>query len=549
MKENRETDSGRSMKIWLPLLTAIGIALGIWIGNRYTRFSGHGRVTGIGKIDAVLNYVKESYVDTIDARRLVEEALPKIVHELDPHSVYISAAEMKRVNEDMEGHFSGIGVSFYVLRDTIVVTGIVPGGPSEAAGIVPWDRIVTVDDSLVAGTGITNDGVLKTLRGEKGSEVRLGIKRADDDQMKEILVTRGDIPMNSVNAAYMLTDSIGYIKLARNFGFNTFNEFISAISKLKSNGASSFMIDLRGNVGGSLDIVVAMLNEFLDKGNLIVYAEGRNFPRVDHYANGSGTCKSDDLVVLIDELSASASEIFAGAVQDNDRGLVIGRRSFGKGLVQSQRLFPDGSAVRLTVARYYTASGRSIQRHYEKGKYDEYEMDAINRYIEGDYLNVDTVSNHLIPYKTIGGRTVFGGGGIMPDIFIPRDTSGINSYYNLIVNNRFDEKYAMLYSDTNRKKLERFSTWQELHDYLMQQPLLLNLASFADHNGIRKRPYYIQESTALLESVMEAYIVRNFFGEEAFWAVYQKNDLLIKKGIELIETGKTSKKSVLRNDY
>jgi len=358
---------------------------------------------------------------------------------------------MKRVNEDLEGHFSGIGVSFYVLRDTIVVTSIVPGGPSEAAGIMPWDRIVRVNDTLVAGMKIDNESVLKKLRGEKGSEVKLGINRGNDDFV-EVTVTRGDIPMSSVNAAYMLTNKIGFVKLGRNFGFNTFSEFISAISKLKSQGATAFMIDLRGNAGGSLDIVVAMVNEFLHKGDLIVYAEGRNFPRIDNYANGSGTCKEDDVIVLVDELSASASEILAGAIQDHDRGLVIGRRTFGKGLVQSQRNFPDGSAVRLTVARYYTASGRSIQRSYEKGKYDEYEMDAINRYLEGDYVNVDTVSNHLSPYKTLGGRTVYGGDGIMPDIFVARDTTGINSYYNAVVNSRLDERYAMIYSDTYRER-------------------------------------------------------------------------------------------------
>ena len=504
-------DAEKKVKTWLPLWIGIGIALGIFVGSKYGQFGRSGAVQGAGKIDAVLNYVRESYVDTVNMRQLVEDALPNIIQQLDPHSEYISAADMKRVNEDLEGHFSGIGVSFYVLRDTIVVTSIVPGGPSEAAGIMPWDRIVRVNDTLVAGMKIDNESVLKKLRGEKGSEVKLGINRGNDDFV-EVTVTRGDIPMSSVNAAYMLTNKIGFVKLGRNFGFNTFSEFISAISKLKSQGATAFMIDLRGNAGGSLDIVVAMVNEFLHKGDLIVYAEGRNFPRIDNYANGSGTCKEDDVIVLVDELSASASEILAGAIQDHDRGLVIGRRTFGKGLVQSQRNFPDGSAVRLTVARYYTASGRSIQRSYEKGKYDEYEMDAINRYLEGDYVNVDTVSNHLSPYKTLGGRTVYGGDGIMPDIFVARDTTGINSYYNAVVNSRLDERYAMIYSDTYRERLSSFDNWQELYKYLRQQPLLLNLVSFADNNGIRRRPYYIQESAELLENTMYAYIARNFFG-------------------------------------
>lgn len=533
---------------WLPLWISIGIAIGIFIGSKYSIFNTSGNLVGAGKIDAVLNYIHESYVDTVNTYQLVEDALPNIIQELDPHSEYISAADMKRVNESLEGHFSGIGVSFYVLKDTIVVTGIVPGGPSEAAGIMPWDRIVMVDDSVVAGKNIRNEEVLRVLRGERGTEVKLGVKSAGSNYMHDIIVTRGEIPVNSVNAAYMLTDNIGFIKLGVNFGFNTFSEFISAISKLKNMGARSFIVDLRGNAGGSLEVVVAMVNEFLQKGDLIVYAEGRNFPRTDNYANGSGTCKEDDIVILIDELSASASEIFAGAIQDHDRGLIIGRRSFGKGLVQSQRNFPDGSAVRLTVARYYTASGRSIQRGYEKGRYDEYEMDAINRYIQGDYVNIDTLNN-LTPFKTLGGRTVYGGDGIMPDVFISRDTTGYNSYYNTVVNRRLDEEYAMVYSDMNRDKLDSFNAWQDLYKYLRQQPLLLNLVSYADNNGVRRRPYYIQESAELFENNLYAYIIRNFFGEEAFWAAYYREDPLLHKGVELIETGKTRKVNILNEEF
>ena len=533
---------------WLPLWISIGIAIGIFIGSKYGRFSIPGSLDGSSKINAVLNYIQESYVDTINPYRLVEDALPNIIHELDPHSEYISAADMKRVNESMEGHFSGIGVSFYILKDTIVVTSIVPGGPSEAAGIMPWDRIVMVDDSVVAGNKMQNEDVQRVLQGESGTEVKLGILSNGGNIVHDIIVTRGEIPVNSVNAAYMLTDRIGFIKLGVNFGFNTFSEFISAISKLKSTGAESFIIDLRGNAGGSLDVVVAMVNEFLQKGDLIVYTEGRNFPRTDNYANGSGTCKDDDIVVLIDELSASASEIFAGAIQDHDRGLIIGRRSFGKGLVQSQRNFPDGSALRLTVARYYTASGRSIQRVYEKGRYNEYEMDAINRYIQGDYVNIDTLKN-LTPFQTLGGRTVYGGDGIMPDIFISRDTTGYNSYYNSVVNRRLDEEYAMMYSDMHKEKLSSFETWRDLYNYLRQQPLLLNLVSHADNNGIRRRPYYIQESGDLFENNMIAYIVRNFFGEEAFWASYYREDPLLHKGVELIETEKTTKANILKEEY
>ncbi|HCB88305.1 MAG TPA: peptidase S41 [Porphyromonadaceae bacterium] len=537
----------KKIKTWLPLWIGLGIALGILIGSIYSQFGSTGKVDGTGKIDAIFNYINKSYVDTVNIRQLVEEALPKIVQELDPHSAYISASEMRRLNEDLEGHFSGIGVSFYVLSDTIVVTSIVPGGPSEAAGIQQWDRIVNVNDTLIAGRKITNADVLQKLRGEKGSEVKLGIKRNDDTKLTDITVTRGDIPMNSVQAAYMQTSTIGYIKVGT-FGFNTFNEFISALSKLKSQGAHSFVIDLRGNSGGSLEVVVAMVNEFLHKGDLIVYADGRNFPRQDNYANGSGTSKEDDIVILIDELSASASEIFAGAIQDNDRGLVMGRRSFGKGLVQSQRNFPDGSAVRLTVARYYTPSGRSIQRKYEKGKYDEYELEALNRYMQGDYANSDTAST-LIQFKTEGGRTVFGGDGIMPDVFIARDTIGMNSYFNMIANKDFIQEYAVTYSDMHKHKLREFQSAEDLARYLYKQPLLMNLVSYADNKGIRPRPYYIEESRKLFERHLVSYIVRNFFGEESYFSVYMQDDVLMKNAVNFIERGLAKPESVVQEKY
>ncbi len=540
-------NSENKFKIWIPLIVGLSIAIGIFIGNKYSAKGENGISGKIGKLEAVLGYIDRSYVDTVDMREIVEDALPKILQELDPHSSYISAKDMKRVNEEMEGHFSGIGVSFYVIRDTIVVTSIVPGGPSEAAGIKQWDRIVNVNDSSVANIKIANAEILNRLRGEKGSEVKLGLKREGSQDLTNIVVTRGDIPMNSVQASFMQTENTGYIKVGT-FGYNTFNEFISALSKLKSKGANSFVIDLRGNSGGSLEVVIAMVNEFLQKGDLIVYADGNNFPREDNYANGSGTCKNDEIVVLIDEMSASASEIFAGAIQDHDRGLVIGRRSFGKGLVQSQRLFPDGSAVRLTVARYYTPSGRSIQRKYEKGKNSEYEMEAISRYMKGDYVNTDSASG-LTPFKTIGDRTVYGGDGIMPDIFMPRDTLGFNSYYSSLANRDYIQEYAMIYSDMNKNKLSEFESYQELESFLQRQPLVLNMVSYADNNGIRPRPYYIEESRKIFEKQLISYIIRNFFGEDGFYPVYMQDDTLFKKAIELIEDGKVAPESVRSKEY
>lgn len=539
----------RKSYVWGPLLIALGIALGIFIGNTYSTFNFVGKRTGSNKFDAVLKYINEAYVDTIRVSDLLEEAIPQVVEGLDPHSRYFTSEQMLKLTEELEGHFSGIGVEFFVYQDTIVVMNIMEGGPSEAAGIMAGDRIVTVNDSLVAGINITNSGVVKNLRGEKGSKVKLGIYRKSNSQNIEITVTRADIPVNSVEVAYMVTEEIGLIKVGK-FGGNTFNEFISAISKLKNQGAKSFVIDLRGNEGGYLEAATSMINEFLSKGDLIVYTEGRSFPRSDSYATGSGTCKTNDLVVLIDEMSASSSEIFAGAIQDNDRGLVIGRRSFGKGLVQSQRIFKDGSAMRLTVARYYTASGRSIQRKYEKGKNAEYEMEAVYRFMQGDYTDNDTISEPSItPYKTVNGRVVYGGSGIMPDIFIPRDSVAMNSYFNTVVNKGIVQEYAAYYTDINRSKLTDFQSWDELNKYLKRQPLLINLVSYADSKGVRRRPYLISNATEILESLLNGFIVRHFWGNDGYYPVFFETDELVNKAVELLERGMSNKEAILDGDY
>ena len=540
-------NTDKRLRVWIPLLIAISIAIGIFIGNTYSVFNFNSGTTGSSKFNSVLRYIDESYVDTIDMSAFLEDAIPSVIEGLDPHSRYFTSEQMMRLTEDLEGHFSGIGVEFFVQRDTIVVMGIIDGGPSEAAGIMPGDRIVTVNDSLVAGKAISNAGVVENLRGENGSKVTLGIYRQPNPELIEITVTRGDIPVNSVEAAYMITEEIGLIKVVK-FGGNTFNEFISAISKLKNQGCKSFIVDLRGNEGGYLGAAVSMTNEFLPKGNLIVYSEGRNFPRTDNYATGTGTCKTDDLVVLIDELSASSSEIFAGAIQDNDRGLILGRRSYGKGLVQSQRVYEDGSAMRLTVARYYTASGRSIQRSYEKGKNAEYQMEAVYRYMQGDYEN-EIDSLNMTAYKTMGGRTVYGGLGIMPDVFIPRDSTVMNSYYNSVMSKGYVQEYAAYYTDINRSKLQKFESYSELNDYLKMQPLLLNLVSYADSKCIRRRPYLINESRDLLESLLRGFIVRHFWGYDGYYPVYLESDEVVNSAVELLEIGKASPDAIINEEY
>lgn len=536
--------------VWLPLWIALGIVLGVFIGSRFAVFnSGRGLFRGGSKVDAVLQYISEAYVDSVNTGELIEKALPGLIAELDPHSAYFSAKDMEIVGDELEGHFSGIGVQFVLRNDTITVVNVVQGGPSQAAGILPGDRIVYVNDSLFAGNGITNDKVMRSLRGTKGSDVKLGIKRLGRAATVNITVTRGDIPVNTVDIAYQPAKNIGLIKVNK-FGMTTVKEFITAISKLKKQGSTSFIIDLRQNTGGSLSAAIQMVNEFLAKGQLIVYTEGRSYPREDALADGSGTTKTDNVVVLIDEGSASASEVFAGAIQDNDRGLIIGRRSFGKGLVQNQQVFKDGSALRLTIARYHTPSGRCVQKPYELGKSSDYNQDLMNRYLRGEFDSQDSIKQAGEPlFHTVGGRSVYGNGGIMPDVFIPRDTIGVNSYYITVMNNGLVYESAFLYTDKNRQRLESFKTWEELDAYLSYQPLVQNLVSLAENKGVRHRPYLVAESRTLLMAQLKANIVRNMFGDEGFFSIILKDDIVMKKAIELIEQGKATPVAIRSQAY
>lgn len=536
--------------VWLPLWIALGIVLGIFIGSKFSVFnSSRSLFRGGSKIDAVLQYINEAYVDSVNTQDLIEKALPGLIAELDPHSAYFSAKDMEIVGDELEGHFSGIGVQFVLRNDTITVVNVVQGGPSQASGILPGDRIVYVNDSLFAGKGMTNEKVMRSLRGAKGSDVKLGIKRLGKNNTVNITVTRGDIPVNTVDIAYQPAKNIGLIKVNK-FGMTTVKEFITAISKLKKQGSTSFIVDLRQNTGGSLTAAIQMVNEFLAKGQLIVYTEGRSYPREDAVADGSGTTKTDQLVVLMDEGSASASEVFAGAIQDNDRGLIIGRRSFGKGLVQNQQVFKDGSALRLTIARYHTPSGRCVQKPYELGNSSDYNQDLMNRYLRGEFDSQDSIKQVGEPlFHTIAGRPVYGNGGIMPDVFIPRDTIGINSYYINVMNNGLVYESAFLYTDKNRQRLESFKTWEELDAYLSYQPLVQNLVSLAENKGIRQRPYLVAESRTLLMSQLKANIVRNIFGDEGFFSIILKDDIVLKKAIELLEQDKAKPVAIRSQAY
>ncbi|MDY4551215.1 MAG: S41 family peptidase [Parabacteroides sp.] len=534
-------DKNKRLAVWLPVIIACSIALGVFVGNSYNfQYQGKNRpITSNNKINAILDIIDEQYVDTVNMNQLIEGTIPKIFSELDPHSVYISAEDASMVNEELEGSFSGIGVSFNMQTDTILIISVISGGPAEKAGLQPFDRIITINDSIYTGKKTSQEKVIKTLRGAKNSTVRLGVKRNNEPDLLYFDVTRGDVPVHTVDAAYAVDNGIGYIKVSK-FARTTYNEFITAIAKLKQAGCESFIIDLRNNTGGYMDAANNMINEFMPEGRLIVYTEGKSFPRADIYANGTGTCKENPIVVLTDEISASASEIFSGAIQDNDRGLIIGRRTYGKGLVQTQIAMSDGSALRLTIARYYTPSGRCIQKSYELGKNEEYDQDIYNRYMHGEFDSADSIKvDDSLKFHTSIGRTVYGGGGIMPDIFIPRDTSGITSYYTNVVNSNVLYLFALDYSDKQHDQLAAFKNWKELYAHLQQQPILEQFVEFAASKGIKKRPTLINISGKLIENQLHAYIVRNFFDDEGFYPIFLKDDVTLKRAVEVMKQGKS----------
>lgn len=527
-------NNNKARFVWIPLLVAVAIVGGILIGRFFSIQNPFGGSAQYDKIESLLQCIEQQYVDTVNRDDLIENVMPKILGELDPHSAYIPAQDLESVNEELEGSFSGIGIQFNILNDTINVVSVIPGGPSEKVGILAGDRIVAINDSAFVGEGISNESVIKNLKGPKDSVVKLTIVRKTAKKPLTYEVTRGDIPVNSIDVAFMLDDQAGYIKVSK-FGRTTYDEFINALSKLNNEGARSFIIDLRGNSGGLMDIPINMANELLPANRLIVYAEGRAFEREDAVSNGTGTFQDASLIVLTDEWSASSSEIFAGAIQDNDRGLIVGRRTFGKGLVQQQIPFRDGSAIRLTVARYYTPSGRCIQKQYELGKADDYSMDIVNRYKHGEFFNADSIKqNKELVYHTVNGREVYGGGGIMPDIFVPRDTTGYTSYFNNVINEGTLYQYAFDFTDKNRDRLSKAKDLDDLMPMIEGNSLLNSFVQYAAQKGIRPRPVYINISRRLIINTLQAYIARNILGEEAFYKLLLRDDETLRKAQEVL---------------
>lgn len=527
---------------FIPFLLAICLIAGIAIGTFYANhFSGNklGIInTSSNKLNALLRIIDDQYVDTVKIIDLVEEAMPQILSELDPHSSYIPAKNLEAVNSELRGSFSGIGIQFTIQDDTIHINSVIQGGPSEKVGLMAGDRIVEIDDSAFVGKIVTNNESMKRLKGEKGSKVKLGIFRPGEKEILHFTVVRGDIPVKSIDAAYMLNDKFGYIKVNK-FGETTYPEFLIALAKLNQENCQGIIIDLRGNTGGYMVAPIQMINEFLPNKRLIVYTQGRKSPRENYTSNGTGSSQKMPLIVLVDEASASASEIFAGAIQDNDRGTIIGRRSFGKGLVQQPIEFSDGSAIRLTIARYYTPSGRCIQKPYEKGKGEEYEMDLLTRYEHGEFFSADSIKqNEKEIYHTSLGRPVYGGGGIMPDIFVPQDTTGMTSYFRMAASRGLIIRYSFDYTDNNRNTLQKYDTVEKMLGYLKKQNLLEKFASWAEKKGLKRRNNLMYKSRNLFELSLYGNIIYNMLGLEAYISYLNETDKTVLKALEVLEQGK-----------
>lgn len=526
MRNNRNS-------VYIPVIIAIALAIGILIGNKLSRNAGNSfpSMSKVSKFDAIVDLIQNAYVDSISTDSLVEKTIPLMLKNLDPHTSYIPAKEMVGVEEEMRGNFGGIGVQFSIQNDTVMVVDVISGGPSSKLGILPGDRIVTVNDTLLAGKGLKNEKVLSKLRGEKGTKVNVGVKRKGFKDLISFDITRGDIPIYSVDVSYMIDQTTGYIKVSR-FGEKTYEEFMKGMDKLDQRGMKNVIVDLRGNPGGYLNAVIKMVNEFLDKGELIVYTQGNSQARKTYQADSRGAFRDKGIVVLVDDFSASASEIFAGAIQDNDRGWIVGRRSFGKGLVQEQIPFNDGSAVRLTVARYYTPSGRCIQKPYDKGN-DEYYKDIMDRAIHGEFQQADSIHySDTIKYKTLSGRIVHGGGGIMPDFFVPADTVGYSPYYSKITQKGFVYQFALDYADSKRNELSKITSSDEFEKYFQKTNVLQLFVAFAESKGVKPNPADLKISSDIIDNQIKAYIARNIIGEEGFYPIIKNIDKTLLEAIQ-----------------
>lgn len=531
------------LQIYLPIAFSVVLIAGIWIGTNLT--DGNGGSTNVlqignqsyNKVSDIIDFIIEDYVDTVNFSKLEDDAIESILKELDPHSMYISREEFNRVNDPLLGSFEGIGISFRIEKDSIVVISPIPGGPSEKVGLMAGDRIVKVDDSLIAGVGINNTGAMRLLKGKKGTKVKVTNYRRGVPKLIDFTITRDVIPTYSLDVAYMVDDNIGYIKLNK-FSTTTHKEFVEAANELQEEGMNKLILDLRGNPGGLMQAAIDISDEFLEDGKLIVFSDGKSRPKRHAFATSDGDLEDLDVVILVDENSASSSEIVAGALQDNDQGLIIGRRTFGKGLVQEQVNLPDGSAVRLTTARYYTPTGRSIQRPYDNGDADSYYMEYYHRYVNGELTNADSIEfNDSLKFYTPKGKVVYGGGGIMPDIFVPLITDSVHTYYNLLANKGLIFQYAFDYTDRNRSWLNKFKDFESFdRAFKMDRKTFNELVDYATEKGITQSDEDVEISREKISTLFKAFVGRNVLDEEGFYPIYHKIDTTFNRAV--FEIGK-----------
>ena len=523
---------------FMPLLMALCVVVGILIGTFYANHFSGNRLniinSGSNRLSNLLHIVDDQYVDKVNIDSLVDMAIPQILADLDPHSVYIPAKDAQAVTDDLKGSFSGVGIEFTIRKDTIHVQNVVKNGPAQRAGILAGDKIVSVDGKTFVGKVVTQDEAMRRLKGPKDTKVKIGVVRYGQKAVKYFTVTRGDIPQRSITATYMLDKSTGYIKI-KNFGETTYPELLIALAQLSQERFSNLVIDLRDNGGGYMNSAVQMANEFLPKNKLIVYMQGHKSPRQDFRSDGHGSYQKIPLIVLINEASASASEIFAGAMQDNDRATIIGRRSFGKGLVQQQIGFPDGSMIRLTISRYYTPSGRCIQKPFKPGDNQDYDNDLLTRYQHGEFFSQDSIKHTGPAYHTSIGRIIYGGGGITPDIFVAEDTLSMTSYYKQAAMSGLILQYAFNYTDNNRQKLNTYSSMMEMSKYLVSQNTVEQFAAFADKNGLKRRNLMIRKSHKLLERFINSRIIYNMLDEQAWTEYINQDDPTIATALRVFE--------------
>ncbi len=528
----------RRYMLWLPVVAAVFLIAGLWMGRS---LDGRRPVSDARqKLNRIFDVIEARYVDPVDFDSLVELSIPEILRNLDPHSSYIPADMRVASDRSLEGSFYGIGIQFQMLNDTLYVLEVISGGGADDAGMQPGDRVIEVDGENIAGVNAGEEHLFSLLRGEKDTHVKLGVKRHNNPGLVYFDIVRAEVPVSPVDASYMLNDSVGYIRLGK-FSENTYPEVLTTLGQLRYDGAKSFVVDLRGNGGGYMNPAVLVANEFLEPDHIIVMTKGRT--AADHsvlVSDGLGTFTGEKLVILIDEFSASSSEILTGAIQDNDRGLVIGRRSFGKGLVQSPFELPDSSEFRLTVQRYYTPSGRCIQKTYKPGRTGEYETEIFDRYDRGEIFSADSlrVDSTLI-FKTTTGRPVYGGGGIIPDVFVPSDTTGVTSYYIKVANSGLLRKFAYEYADLNRESLNESRNVDEMLAKLPADNVLLqSFVNYAQNKGgVAPRWYYINISSRLIVNQIKALIARDIVGMDGYFQVINANDPVVNEALRQLESG------------